>query len=54
MPDETALAFAEVLGERNEGFMQMTYVSGDIKHDLRHYEELAEVLHFAQSDPDSE
>ncbi len=43
MPDETALAFAEVLGERNEGFMQMTYVSGDIKHDLRHYEELAEV-----------
>ncbi|MEW6472098.1 MAG: amidohydrolase family protein [Actinomycetota bacterium] len=43
MPDETAIAFAEVLGERNEGFMQMTYVSGDIKHDLRHYEELAEI-----------
>ena len=32
-----------MLGERNEGFMQMTYVSGDIKHDLRHYEELAEI-----------
>ena len=43
MPDETAIAFAEVLGERNEGFMQMTYVSGDTKHDLRHFEELAEV-----------
>lgn len=43
MPDETALAMAAVLGERNEGFMQMTYVSGDPKHDLEHFEELATV-----------
>jgi len=43
MPDETALALARVLAERNEGFIQMTYVSGDAEHDLRHFEELAEV-----------
>lgn len=43
LPDETARAFAEVLAERNEGFMQMTYVSGDAKHDVRHFEELAEI-----------
>lgn len=43
MPDETALALAEVLAERNEGFIQMTYVSGDPKHDLAHFEELAAV-----------
>jgi len=43
MSDETALELARVLGERNEGFMQMTYVSGDVKHDARHFEELAEV-----------
>jgi N-acyl-D-aspartate/D-glutamate deacylase len=43
LPDETALALAEVLGERNEGFIQMTYVSGDPKHDTEHFEELAAV-----------
>src|SRR5206468_2547030 len=40
MPDETAREMARVLAERNEGFMQMTYVSGNIKHDLAHFEEL--------------
>jgi N-acyl-D-aspartate/D-glutamate deacylase len=43
LADETALELAGVLGERNEGHIQMTYVSGDVKHDARHYEELAEV-----------
>lgn len=43
MKDETALAFAQVLADRNEGFIQMTYVSGDAKHDLEHFEELAQV-----------
>jgi N-acyl-D-aspartate/D-glutamate deacylase len=43
MPDETALELARVLAERNEGFIQMTYVSGDPQHDLDHFEELAEV-----------
>jgi N-acyl-D-aspartate/D-glutamate deacylase len=43
LPDETALALAGVLAERNEGFIQMTYVSGDPKHDLEHFEELATV-----------
>jgi N-acyl-D-aspartate/D-glutamate deacylase len=43
MKDETALALAEVLAERNEGFIQMTYVSGDPKHDTKHFEELAQV-----------
>jgi N-acyl-D-amino-acid deacylase len=43
MSDETALAMAGVLGERNEGFIQMTYVSGDVKKDAAHFEELARV-----------
>jgi N-acyl-D-aspartate/D-glutamate deacylase len=50
MADETALALARVLGERNEGFIQMTYVpdasqyEGDQQaHAERHFEELAEV-----------
>jgi N-acyl-D-aspartate/D-glutamate deacylase len=43
MRDETALELARVLAERNEGFIQMTYVSGDAKHDLAHFEELAAV-----------
>jgi len=43
MPDETALELARVLADRNEGFIQMTYVSGDANHDMRHFEELAEV-----------
>jgi len=48
MADETALALARVLGERDEGFIQMTYVpdkssyEGDEQaHAERHYEELA-------------
>jgi N-acyl-D-aspartate/D-glutamate deacylase len=41
MHDETCRALAEVLGERNEGFMQMTFVSGDPKADAALYEELA-------------
>lgn len=50
MADETALALARVLGQRNEGFIQMTYVpdasqyEGDQQaHAERHFEELAEV-----------
>jgi len=48
MADETALALARVLGERDEGFIQMTYVpdgsqyEGDEQaHAERHYEQLA-------------
>jgi N-acyl-D-amino-acid deacylase len=50
MKDETALAMARVLGERNEGFIQMSYVpdgesgnyEGDAtKHSQDHYEQLA-------------
>jgi N-acyl-D-amino-acid deacylase len=48
MADETALAFARVLGKRNEGFIQMTYIpeadeyGGDGQaHSEKHYEELA-------------
>jgi len=50
MADETALALASVLGERNEGFIQMSYIpeaskyEGDIQtHTEKHYEELARV-----------
>ncbi len=48
MHDETALALARVLGERNEGFIQMSYIpdaskyEGDIQdHTEKHFEELA-------------
>jgi N-acyl-D-amino-acid deacylase len=50
MKDETALRLARVLGDRNEGFIQMSYVpdgesgnyDGDAtKHSQRHYEDLA-------------
>ena len=48
MHDETALALASVLGERNEGFIQMSYVpdaskyEGDMQdHTEHHFEELA-------------
>ncbi|TDU26378.1 N-acyl-D-aspartate/D-glutamate deacylase [Panacagrimonas perspica] len=43
MHDETCRVLARVLRDRNEGFMQMTMVSGDNKRDRRHYEELAEI-----------
>jgi N-acyl-D-aspartate/D-glutamate deacylase len=48
MKDETALALARVLGDRNEGFIQMSYIpdgstyEGDAQdHTERHFEELA-------------
>ena len=50
MHDETALAFARVLGERNTGFIQMTYLPNGSdgaeaaqEHAERHYEDLAKV-----------
>jgi N-acyl-D-aspartate/D-glutamate deacylase len=43
MSDDTCLALARVLGRRNEGFIQMTLASGNPEHDLRHFEQLAEV-----------
>ena len=43
MHDDTCRVLAEVLGERNEGFMQMTMVSGDVKRDAAFYEELATI-----------
>jgi N-acyl-D-aspartate/D-glutamate deacylase len=43
MHDETALALAEVLAERNQGFMQMALATTDGAHDFAHVERLAEV-----------
>lgn len=43
MSDETALEMAKVLGERNEGFMMMTYVTGNTKKDWAHYEDLVRI-----------
>ena len=43
MTDDTCLALAGVLAERNEGFIQITLVSGDRDRDFRHHEALAEV-----------
>jgi N-acyl-D-aspartate/D-glutamate deacylase len=43
MHDETALHFAEVLAERNQGFMQMAIATPDGGHDFLHIEQLAEV-----------
>ena len=49
MADETAIALASVLGERNEGFIQMTYIpdaaskyeGNDQNHSEKHFEDLA-------------
>lgn len=43
MHDDTCRAFAEVLRERNEGFMQMLMVSGDNARDQAFYEEMSEI-----------
>jgi N-acyl-D-aspartate/D-glutamate deacylase len=43
MHDETALAFAEVLGRRNDGFIQTMLTTSDVKKDRQHLEELARV-----------
>ncbi|TMA36715.1 MAG: aminoacylase [Deltaproteobacteria bacterium] len=43
MHDETALELAEVLAERNHGFMQMALATTDGAHDFAHIEQLAEV-----------
>jgi len=43
MNDETCRVFANVLRERNEGFMQMLLVSGDNRRDRDFYEEMATI-----------
>jgi N-acyl-D-aspartate/D-glutamate deacylase len=43
MAEEDLLAFAEVLGKRREGFIQLTQASEDFKADMRLYEKLAEI-----------
>jgi len=43
MNDETARVFAQVLAERNQGVVQMTLTTDDIKHDLAHLEEIAAI-----------
>ncbi len=43
MAEEDLVAFAEVLGKRKEGFIQLTQASEDFKDDMRLYERLAEV-----------
>jgi N-acyl-D-amino-acid deacylase len=43
MVDEDVLALAEVLAERDEGFIQITQATGDIRSDLAFLEKLAAV-----------
>ena len=43
MAEADLVAFAEVLGRRKEGFIQLTQASEDFKGDMRLYERLAEV-----------
>jgi N-acyl-D-amino-acid deacylase len=43
MHDETALHLAEVLAERNQGFMQTALATADGGHDFAHVEALADV-----------
>jgi len=43
MHDETCIEMAKVLGERGEGFQELTLVSWDPKKDSRHFEQLAEI-----------
>src|SRR4029434_1638391 len=43
MAEEDLVAFAEVLGKRKQGFIQLTHASEDFKDDMRLYERLAEV-----------
>ncbi len=43
MHDETCLEMARVLGERGEGFQELTLSSWDPKADAKHFEKLAEV-----------
>jgi N-acyl-D-amino-acid deacylase len=43
MHDETCKLFAKVLGERGEGFQELTLASWNPKEDARHYEELAKI-----------
>jgi N-acyl-D-aspartate/D-glutamate deacylase len=43
MHDETCIEMARVLGERGEGFQELTLSSWDPRRDAEHYEKLAEV-----------
>ncbi|MFQ3314620.1 MAG: N-acyl-D-amino-acid deacylase [Candidatus Poriferisodalaceae bacterium] len=43
MNDETARVLAQVLADRNQGVIQMTLTTNDIKHDLAHLEEIASI-----------
>jgi len=43
MHDETCIEMARVLGERGEGFQELTLVSWNPRHDAEHFEKLAEV-----------
>lgn len=43
MHDETCIEMARVLGERGEGFQELTLSSWDPKRDAKHFEVLAEV-----------
>ena len=43
MHDETCLEMARVLGERGEGFQELTLASWDPKKDADHFEKIAEV-----------
>jgi N-acyl-D-amino-acid deacylase len=43
MSNDTAIALAEVLGRRNQGFIQMNLITGNPKADGAHFAELARV-----------
>jgi N-acyl-D-aspartate/D-glutamate deacylase len=43
MNDETCRVFARVLAERNQGVIQMTLTTDDVRHDMAHLEEIASI-----------
>ncbi|MEZ5376031.1 MAG: amidohydrolase family protein [Acidimicrobiales bacterium] len=43
MNDETCRVFARVLAERNQGVQQLTLTTDDVRHDMAHLEEIAEI-----------
>ena len=43
MNDETCRVFARVLAERNQGVVQMTLTTDDVRHDMAHLEEIASI-----------
>jgi N-acyl-D-aspartate/D-glutamate deacylase len=43
MRDQTCLVLAEVLAQRNQGVVQITLTTDDVRHDMAHLEQLASI-----------